>query len=86
MTMRGFPINAMGVEHRAFEVGFESMQKGWTETLDQLAASLPVKELVLTREFDGPRLECQIARNAIGSKWRNGEDRADLQIRSARWM
>ena len=55
MTMRGFPINAMGVEHRAFEAGFESMQKGWTETLDQLAASLPVKELVLAREFDVPR-------------------------------
>jgi len=36
-TLRGSPLNASDAELKAFETAHESMQKGWTETLDQLA-------------------------------------------------
>ena len=38
--MRGVPVNATESERQAFEAGHESMQKGWTGTLDQLAGYL----------------------------------------------
>lgn len=40
LTMRSTPINASATERQTFEAGFDSMQKGWTGTLDQLAAYL----------------------------------------------
>src|SRR3954447_8984363 len=40
LTMRGVPLNATATERQAFEAGHESMQKGWTGTLDQLAGYL----------------------------------------------
>jgi uncharacterized protein YndB with AHSA1/START domain len=36
MTIRGGPINASAEEVRTFEGGFESMQKGFSGTFDQL--------------------------------------------------
>lgn len=40
VTMRGVPVNATEAERRTFEAGYESMQKGWAGTLDQLDAYL----------------------------------------------
>jgi uncharacterized protein YndB with AHSA1/START domain len=40
LTMRGVPLNASASERKVFESGHESMQKGWTGTLDQLAGYL----------------------------------------------
>lgn len=40
VTIRWSPINATEVERRTFENGRESMQMGWTGTLDRLAAFL----------------------------------------------
>jgi uncharacterized protein YndB with AHSA1/START domain len=40
LTMRGVPINATEAERNTFDAGHESMQKGWTGTLDQLAEYL----------------------------------------------
>jgi uncharacterized protein YndB with AHSA1/START domain len=40
LTMRGAPLNATDSERKAYEAGHESMQKGWTGTLDQLAEYL----------------------------------------------
>jgi uncharacterized protein YndB with AHSA1/START domain len=40
LNMRGVPFNATESERKAFEAGHESMRKGWTGTLDQLATYL----------------------------------------------
>jgi uncharacterized protein YndB with AHSA1/START domain len=40
LTMRGIPVNATEVERKTFAAGHDSMQKGWTGTLDQLAEYL----------------------------------------------
>ncbi|HYA36838.1 MAG TPA: SRPBCC domain-containing protein [Candidatus Methylomirabilis sp.] len=40
VTVRWLPLNATAEEIKTFEAGFESMQKGWTGTLDQLAEHL----------------------------------------------
>jgi uncharacterized protein YndB with AHSA1/START domain len=39
-TMRWSPINASDAEQKAFGAAYESMQKGWTETLDKLGEHL----------------------------------------------
>lgn len=36
VTVRWSPLNATEEERKTFEEGFDSMQKGWTGTLDQL--------------------------------------------------
>ena len=40
VTVRWLPLNATAEEIKTFETGFESMQKGWTGTLDQLGEYL----------------------------------------------
>lgn len=40
LTLRGIPVNATAAECKAFEAGHVSLRKGWTGTLDQLAAYL----------------------------------------------
>lgn len=40
VTVRWAPLNATEDERKTFESGMESMHKGWTGTLDQLAAYL----------------------------------------------
>ena len=40
VTVHWAPLNATEEERRAFENGFESMQKGWSGTMDQLAEYL----------------------------------------------
>jgi uncharacterized protein YndB with AHSA1/START domain len=40
LTMQGVPLNATEAERKTFESAHESMQKGWTGTLDQLAEYL----------------------------------------------
>ena len=40
ITVRWAPLNATEFERKTFEAGHESMQKGWTGTLDQLAEYL----------------------------------------------
>jgi len=40
LALRGGPINATETERKTFEAGFESMQQGFTGTLDQLAEYL----------------------------------------------
>lgn len=40
LTLRGVPIHATAAEHERFAAMNEGMQKGWTGTLDQLAAEL----------------------------------------------
>ena len=40
VTVRWVPVKATEEEHQTFEAGFESMQKGWTGTMDQLAEYL----------------------------------------------
>jgi uncharacterized protein YndB with AHSA1/START domain len=40
LTMRGIPVNATKSERNTFEAAQESMRKGWTGTLDQLAEYL----------------------------------------------
>jgi uncharacterized protein YndB with AHSA1/START domain len=35
-TLRGLPLNASDAERKAFEAAHESMQQGWTGTLDEL--------------------------------------------------
>jgi uncharacterized protein YndB with AHSA1/START domain len=40
LTMQGVPQRATESERKTFEAGHESMQKGWTGTLDQLAEYL----------------------------------------------
>ena len=40
VTMRAVPINAPAGEHQTFERNFESMNMGWSGTLDQLEAHL----------------------------------------------
>ena len=37
ITVQWAPLNATKSEHKTFEAGHESMQQGWTGTLDQLA-------------------------------------------------
>ena len=37
VTIRWIPLNATEEERNTFEGGLESMHKGWTGTLDQLA-------------------------------------------------
>jgi len=37
VTLRGRPIEATASQHRAFEAGHDSMQRGFGGTLDQLA-------------------------------------------------
>ncbi|MGA7750016.1 MAG: SRPBCC domain-containing protein [Gallionella sp.] len=37
ITVRWIPLNATEEERKTFEGGFESMQKGWGGTMDQLA-------------------------------------------------
>lgn len=37
LTVQWVPLNATESERKTFEAGHESMQKGWTGTLDQLA-------------------------------------------------
>jgi uncharacterized protein YndB with AHSA1/START domain len=39
-TVKWVPLNATEAERKTFESGHESMQKGWTGTLDQLAEYL----------------------------------------------
>ena len=39
-TVRWAPLNATEEERKTFEEGFDSMQKGWTGTLDQLTEYL----------------------------------------------
>jgi uncharacterized protein YndB with AHSA1/START domain len=39
-TVKWVPLNATGAERKTFESGHESMQKGWTGTLDQFAEYL----------------------------------------------
>jgi len=40
ITMRGVPVNVTETERQTFESMFESMQNGWTGTLDQLTEYL----------------------------------------------
>jgi len=40
VTIRWLPLNATAEEVKTFEAGFESMQTGWSGTLDQLAEYL----------------------------------------------
>lgn len=40
VTVRWLPLNATEEERQTFETGFDSMQQGWTGTLDQLTAYL----------------------------------------------
>jgi uncharacterized protein YndB with AHSA1/START domain len=40
LTVRWAPHAATETERRTFDAGHESMQQGWTGTLDQLAAYL----------------------------------------------
>jgi uncharacterized protein YndB with AHSA1/START domain len=40
VAMRGIPVNATDPERKTFEAAHDSMQKGWTGTLDQLAGYL----------------------------------------------
>lgn len=40
VTVRWLPLNATEEERQTFEAGFDSMQKGWTGTLDQLTEYL----------------------------------------------
>ena len=44
LTLRGGPINASETERKTFEAGFESMQQGFTGTLDQLAEYLAANQ------------------------------------------
>lgn len=37
VRFHGIPVNATEEERKTFEAGFQSMQKGFTGTLDQLA-------------------------------------------------
>jgi uncharacterized protein YndB with AHSA1/START domain len=40
LTMHGVPVNATAAEQHAFTAGHDSMQQGWTGTLDALATYL----------------------------------------------
>ncbi len=40
VTVRWAPLNATEEERKTFETGFDSMQKGWSGTMDQLAEYL----------------------------------------------
>jgi len=42
LALRGGPIDAAATERSTFEAGFESMQKGFAGTFDQLADYLSV--------------------------------------------
>ena len=61
LTLQVGPVNATDEERLTFEAGFESMQKGFTGTLDQLSEYLKTetenadREIVMTRVFDAPR-------------------------------
>ena len=40
VTLRWLPLNATDEEHKTFEAGFDSMQKGWGGTFEQLGEYL----------------------------------------------
>lgn len=44
LTLRGVPIDATAAEHAVFDGMHDSMQQGWTGTLDQLAAELALQQ------------------------------------------
>jgi len=44
LTLRGLPVNATAAEHQVFAAMHDSMQQGWTGTLDQLAAELTLQQ------------------------------------------
>jgi uncharacterized protein YndB with AHSA1/START domain len=68
ITLTWVPINATQEERSTFETGFDSMNKGWGGTFEQLAnylaqqpqanetdpEALPSREITITRIFDAP--------------------------------
>ena len=53
LTVQWVPLNATESERKTFDTSHDSMQQGWTGTLDQLAAYLSKATSVIIREARG---------------------------------